>query len=119
MQEIHQYAEKCRHELESLEFNEDILKDLQGKLTEELHRAQKLALSLSAQRRVAARTLEESIKKEFTYLRMNKAKFKVDILYRLNEEGSVVIDEKKYDLNPYGLDKVEFLISTNEKWTVP
>jgi DNA repair protein RecN (Recombination protein N) len=113
IKEIQEYGKKCQKELGNLELNDDILRDLEVKLAEELIQAQKYALSLSAQRRVCAHTLEESIKKELAYLSMNKAQFKVDISYRENDRGTVTIDGKKYEMNLNGLDQVEFLITTN------
>ncbi len=113
IQEVREYGKKCREELEKLEVNDDILRELEKQLEEELQQAQKHALSLSAQRRVSAHTLEDSIKKELSYLSMEKTRFKVNITYKECDEGVVVIDEKKYELTLYGLDQVEFLISTN------
>jgi len=112
-QEIKKYADECKVELEHLELNEDMLRELGKKLEEELHLAQKLALSISAQRRVCAHALEESVKNELSYLSMLKARFKVRISYREDVKGLVLIDGKRYELTPYGIDQVEFLISTN------
>ena len=54
------------------------------------------------------------MKKELSFLGMEKSRFKVRITYRENVDGPVLIDGKKYELGSYGLDQVEFLISTNE-----
>jgi DNA repair protein RecN (Recombination protein N) len=113
IQEIQRYGQKCRTELDELEMHDDILKDLQLELDKEYARAQQLALTLSAQRRVAAHTLEESIKSELAFLHMKKARFKVNISYKSSDEGKVLIDGKRYELAQNGLDKVEFMISTN------
>ncbi len=113
IQEIEEYSSECREELEKLEIKDEIIRELSKKLEEELRQAQNYALSLSAQRRVAAHALEESIQKELSYLSLEKARFKVPITYREVEKGTVMIDGKRYDLGPYGIDQVEFLISTN------
>jgi len=113
IQEIEEYSSECREELEKLEINDEIIRELSKKLEEELRQAQNYALSLSAQRRVAAHALEESIQKELSYLSLEKARFKVRIIYREDEKGTVIIDGKRYDLGPYGIDQAEFLISTN------
>jgi DNA repair protein RecN (Recombination protein N) len=113
IQEIEEYSSECREELEQLEINDEIIRELSKKLEEELRQAQNYALSLSAQRRVAAHALEESIQKELSYLSLEKARFKVRITYREDEKGTVSIDGKRYDLGPYGIDQAEFLISTN------
>ena len=111
--DILMYGQKCGRELEDLEVNEDVIKALKKELEKGLKNAAKYALSLSAQRRVSAYTLEESIKSELSFLSLNKARFKVNIAYRESDSGPVVIDGKKYGLTPGGLDHVEFLISTN------
>ena len=113
IQEIQRYGQKCRTELDELEMHDDILKDLQLELDKEYARAQQRALTLSAQRRVAAHTLEESIKSELAFLHMKKARFKVNISYKSSDEGKVLIDGKRYELAQNGLDRVEFMISTN------
>lgn len=113
IQEIEEYSSECREELEQLEINDEIIRELSKKLEEELRQAQNYALSLSAQRRVAAHALEESIQKELSYLSLEKARFKVRITYREDEKGTVSIDGKRYGLGPYGIDQAEFLISTN------
>jgi DNA repair protein RecN (Recombination protein N) len=93
--------------------NEDVIRGLDVKLGDELKRAGRLALELSARRRVEAKALEESVKKELSYLSMGKANFKAGISYRENETGAVKIDGKRYELGANGLDQVEFLISPN------
>jgi DNA repair protein RecN (Recombination protein N) len=114
IEEIKRYSEKCRVELENLESNEELIRELEKKLADERRRVQGAALSLSAQRRVSAHTLEESVQKELSYLSMGKARFRVRITYREDEEGFVLIDGKRYGLGPNGIDQVEFLISANE-----
>jgi DNA repair protein RecN (Recombination protein N) len=111
--EILSYSQKCKAELDELEMHDDILKDLQVQLDKEFTRAQQLALTLSAQRRVAAHMLEESIKSELEFLHMKKARFKVSISYKTSEEGRVLIGGRRYELLQNGLDQVEFMISTN------
>jgi DNA repair protein RecN (Recombination protein N) len=113
IQEIKNYGQKCRQELESLEVNEDVINELKGELERELEKARELAVSLSAQRRVCAHALEESVKRELVYLSLQKANFKVNLVYRESDKGQVVIDGKRYELSSSGLDHVEFLISTN------
>lgn len=112
-EQIRQYAERCANELESLEMNEDVIKDLKNELKEELERAQQYAIELSARRRVSAHMLEQSVMKELSYLHMGKSSFKVNISYREQSNGPVTIDGKRYALTLFGLDQIEFLICTN------
>jgi DNA repair protein RecN (Recombination protein N) len=116
---IEAYRQKCEEELQSLESNEQTIKKLEEQWKGELERAQRFAIELSARRRVAAKTLEESVMKELSFLSMGKARFKVQITYRESAAGendiqpAVPIDEKYFQLLPNGLDRVEFMISTN------
>ena len=111
--EVRAYGDKCKKELDTLVMNEDVIKGLDAKLKDEIHRAGRSAVELSARRRVEAKALEESVKKELSYLSMSKANFKVGISYRESETGAVKIDGKRYELGVNGLDQVEFLISPN------
>jgi DNA repair protein RecN (Recombination protein N) len=117
---IESYRQKCEEELQSLESNEQSILELEKEWKLELERARKHAIELSARRRVAAKTLEESVMKEMAFLSMAKARFKVQIGYSESSPDAddktpvVRIDEKEYDLLTHGLDRVEFMISTNE-----
>jgi DNA repair protein RecN (Recombination protein N) len=99
--------------LEELESNEESIRALTEQLDRELEKARALAVELSARRRVAARTLAESVMEELAYLHLDKAKFAVRVQYWESEDGSVLIDGKRYRLTGSGLDEVEFMISTN------
>jgi DNA repair protein RecN (Recombination protein N) len=116
---IEAYRQSCEEELQSLESNEQTIKNFEEQWKIELERAQRFAIELSARRRVAAKTLEESVMKELSFLSMGKARFKVQITYGESAAGengiqpAVPIDGKDYELLPKGLDRVEFMISTN------
>ncbi len=111
--EIQQYRSKCERELAELETNDTVIRELENNLEKELKQAQKYAIELSAQRRVAAKTLSEAVMEELKFLSLAKARFSVHIYYTESENGLVSIDEKRYKLTQFGLDNVEFLISTN------
>jgi DNA repair protein RecN (Recombination protein N) len=113
VQEIKEYGDKCEQELLSLESNEKTIRELDTQLLQERNRAHKFAIALSAQRRVSAKTLEESIMKELSYLSMGKARFSVSLTYKESDNGTVNIDGKSYELFAHGLDRVEFMITTN------
>jgi DNA repair protein RecN (Recombination protein N) len=114
VKEIKEYRERCAHELEELKMSEDIINDLNEKLSKEIEYAAKLAKELSIQRRVSAQTLRDSIMKELSYLSMDKARFKVNIEYLESPDGSVKIEGKRYELTRNGLDSCEFLLSANQ-----
>ena len=116
---IESYRQKCEEELQSLESNEQTIKQLEKEWKVELEKAQRSAIELTARRRVAAKTLEESVMKELSFLSMAKARYKVLIGYSESTAGAICnepkvhIDGKDYDLLQGGLDRVEFMISTN------
>ena len=116
---IESYRQKCEEELQSLESNEQQIQQLEKEWKQELEKARRSAIELSARRRVAAKTLEESVMKELSFLSMAKARFMVLISYSEStaevrgNEPVVCIDGKDYDLLANGLDRVEFMISTN------
>ncbi len=123
--DIEEYRRTCEEELSSLESNEQTIAQLEQQWDAELNKAQRSAIELSAQRRVAAKTLEESVMKELSFLSMGKARFNVNISYSestdtarssdqtASKRGNVLIDGKPYELLSNGLDFVEFMISTN------
>lgn len=111
--EVLAYRRRCEVELDGLISNEKTIKELELQADEALEKAGRFAVELSARRRVAARTLEESIMKELAFLNLGKSRFQVNITYRESDDGPVIIDGKRYALTPSGLDHVEFLISTN------
>ncbi|MFW6138524.1 MAG: DNA repair protein RecN [Spirochaetota bacterium] len=112
--EILEYKDRCQQELMSLQTNEETIRSLNQKLDQEIMEAKKLAVELSARRRVCAHAMEESVMKELYYLSMDKARFKVNIWYHQNDQGEVEVDGKRYRLHPHGLDSIEFLISANK-----
>jgi DNA repair protein RecN (Recombination protein N) len=113
LEEIRKYRDESERDLESLELNEEVIGGLERQLADEFQKAAQHALSLSAQRRVAGHALEESVKQELFFLNMAKSRFKVNIVYKEKENGPVIIDRRCYELNPNGIDQVEFLITTN------
>jgi DNA repair protein RecN (Recombination protein N) len=113
IEQVAGYRDRCVRELEELESNEESIRALSEERSRELERARALAVELSARRRVAARTLAESVMGELSYLHLDKARFAVRVRYRESEDGQVTIDGKRYRLVESGLDEVEFMISTN------
>jgi DNA repair protein RecN (Recombination protein N) len=114
VREIKEYRDRCAHELEELQMSDDIINELSEQLERETERAGKLAKELSIQRRVSAQTLSDSIMSELLYLGMEKARFKVSIMYSESSEGPVEIEGKRYKLTANGLDEIEFLLSANQ-----
>jgi len=111
--QVQLYRSRCEKELAELESHDSIIRELEDNLEKELKKAQRCAIELSVRRRVAAKTLSEAVMEELKFLSLAKARFSVHIQYIENEDGLVSIDGKRYKLTQFGLDNVEFLISTN------
>lgn len=100
IEEILNYLNKAESELDDIKLSDEKANELKEelkKITEELSAK---GNSLSERRRKYAAILEQNIEQSLHELNMEKAKFKVQI-----ETENVFYDN--------GLDKVEFLISTN------
>ncbi|WHH59629.1 DNA repair protein RecN [Petroclostridium sp. X23] len=106
IEDILNYRDKIKQELDKLFSSEEKLLDLNNALNETRKQLQHLAGQLSAMRLEAARSLEERIIKELRELDMNKTRFKVQVDQMITKDGG-------YEFNRQGYDKVEFLISTN------
>ncbi len=113
VEEILRYRDECEKELASLEKRDEEINKIKEEIEKEKKSMIKYAITLSARRRVAARTLEDSIQKELAFLSMDKTQFKVNFVYKESADGEVEIDGKRYKLTADGLDNVEFLIATN------
>ncbi|OGF50233.1 MAG: DNA repair protein RecN, partial [Candidatus Firestonebacteria bacterium GWA2_43_8] len=111
--EIIDYCEKQKAELNAITRNEEELGKMDieiGKLKTE---AGKKAVLLSEKRKKAAALLEKRVVSELADLGMVKTKFKVDFTKDEDPAGLLEIDGKRYFANKTGMDKIQFLISSN------
>ena len=109
IQEVLDYASKCRENLEELENWEDKKRGLQeeiGKLEADLGRR---ALELSEKRQKAAARLQGQIEEELQYLGMKKVRFRVLVQTRVDSK-----DKSRPIINQNGMDIIEFVISPNQ-----
>jgi len=97
------YLERCRRELDEIQFADDTLVRLQAQREKTLAEAQKRAEELSRARKKAGKALEERIQAELAQLDMPKVRFRVELDPVENETG----------LNEDGADAVRFLMSAN------
>lgn len=110
---ILEYREKIKSEL-LLKENFDIEIDtLYKQLQESLNKYKKLALELSDARKKVAKTLENDVVSLLKKIGMTKIRFQVLINYQESEDGIVQKDQKRYYGDQFGIDQVEFYISTN------
>jgi len=110
---ILEYRDKVKSEL-LLKENFDIEIDLLHKqLQESLDKYKKLALELSDARKKVAKTLENDVVSLLKKIGMAKIRFQVLINYQESEDGIVQEDQKRYYGDQFGIDQIEFYISTN------
>ena len=102
-EELIAYREKCRQELDEIEFSADRLQKLQKELETLKAGAVKAAAGLSEKRRAAAKKLEERIREELSGLSMAGVRFQVEFEEVRGEFG----------LNAAGCDELRFLMSAN------
>ena len=113
IQEILNYADKARKELEFINSGEEEMERLKTQYRQAVKEAKELALQLSEKRKDVARKLESRIVKELADLGMSGTQFRVSIQREVNPQGEIEADNKRYVLYPHGLDRIEFLLSAN------
>jgi DNA repair protein RecN (Recombination protein N) len=97
------YLERCRNELDEIQFSEDRVKQLEGEFAQALAEAKKQAQLLSDRRRQASETLSQRIQSELKQLDMPKVQFQVEFSPKNCENG----------MDATGMDEVRFLMSAN------
>jgi len=111
--ELIQYAEECKRKLSFLENKSGEIQ----KLTEEIENLKKeltsKSIDLSRKRQLVSTELAKKIKEELKFLGMEKADFIVDIKYVKDESSPIILNGIPVRVNETGIDRVEFLISTN------
>ena len=92
-------GEKLRKELDGIEFSTRNIEELEGQIKEQLSIITELAEKISDERKKYASVLSSLIVEKLEKLELPKVKFDINF--------------EKCELNQNGMDKVEFLISTN------
>ena len=93
------FLDNARKELDEIQFSDDLLRQLESKLTKLEAKAQSAAMELRQSRRDAAASLEVRIREELAQLDMPKVQF--------------VCDFTDIPLCPTGADQAAFLMSAN------
>ena len=100
IEEILEYLKKAESELNDIKLSDERTNELKEELKNITKELKEKGNVLTQRRKNAAKVLEENIEKSLHELNMEKSKFKVNI-----ENDGTFYDN--------GMDKVEFLISTN------
>lgn len=99
IEEMLDFLENARKELDYLEKYEENREQLIKECKKARKKAEELAEELSERRRETAERFSERVKEEMTFLDMPNVK--------------LVVSQKKCELNHFGCDDIEILISTN------
>ena len=113
IEEILEYAERARRELEELSRAEERGEELARRREELRRELGEMAFRLSESRREAARRLSEMVERELEDLNMKRVRFEVSILQEEDPEGLPSPEGRCFAFDENGIDKVEFLIATN------
>ena len=97
------YLERCRKELDQIQFADDTIARLEKELVKLRKEAQSKAEKLSEARKKAAKLLESRVRDELEQLDMPKVRFQAEFSPKAGEWG---MDET-------GMDEVQFLMSAN------
>jgi DNA repair protein RecN (Recombination protein N) len=119
--EIVAFCGRAAEELEKIEHSEERVEELRAEEQALLRRVGEMGAALSARRREAGACLSAAVEAELDELRMEGARFWVDVRWQEAEEGAIIevlpegVDEVpgRYAFDPKGLDRVEFLLAAN------
>ena len=103
VEEMLDYLERCRKELDDIQFSEDRIQKIEQALKESLENARSKGSALSGERHSAAEKLSLRIQSELTQLDMPKVRFEVAFSEKDCQDGMDVT----------GMDTVRFLMSAN------
>lgn len=117
-EDIFSTLEKNKNELTGIELSEEeanrlseLMKKLQKQMVE-------LAATLSNKRRQGAKLLEQEVKNELKFLGMADTQIRVSMKWELLAEGIFERAGKNYNIFPFGLDIVEFLMASSANETL-
>ena len=116
-------AQACLTEtdLERIDHSGERTAELRVQVNDLLHQIGELGAALSARRREAGKSLSDSVEAELEELRMEGARFAVDVRWQAAEDGAIVetvqegLDGEpgRYAFDESGLDRVAFLLAAN------
>jgi DNA repair protein RecN (Recombination protein N) len=113
IEEILEYAEHARVELDNIAHSEERINELEENKTHLMEVTSKKASELSIKRSQATRELSGQIEAQLEELNMNKARFAVDMRVEHDENGILLPDGRKVAFDARGIDKVAFLVEPN------
>jgi DNA repair protein RecN (Recombination protein N) len=105
-EDILEYLEKARSELDDMEHSDERIDELTEKLDELRDKIKDHAKKITGKRRKASEKVQKMVTERLSELAFKKAVFTVAVVQRKDEGGNLVF-------GPKGTDTVEFLFSAN------
>jgi len=121
IEDVLAFGEQAGTELAKIENSEERIVELRRQEEELLRHLGQLGSALSSRRREAALHLAEVVEAELDELKMEQARFAVDLRWSEDEQGAIVeeppqdcdLSPGRYAFDASGLDRVSFLIAPN------
>ncbi len=107
------YAEEARKEMENLTTADQRLAQWEAELESLTRELAQAAWALSQKRREAAERLARAVERELADLRMEHARFRVQVSTRPDPQGLPLPTGERVAFDRYGIDQVTFLIAPN------
>lgn len=111
--ELNEYARECDEKIQRFENRNALLSKIKAEIATQKNDLVDKSLKLSRKRQETARDLSQKIKKELSFLGMEKSDFIVDIKYVKDETSQIEINSIRIKASETGIDRVEFFISSN------
>jgi DNA repair protein RecN (Recombination protein N) len=113
LKDIFNYKQRIELDLQNLDRSEEETKSLEERSKTIEKEFVSKTLTLSVKREKEAKVLESQILKELEYLGMENSCFQVEIHQAEDPEGMIEKNGKRFQALEAGMDRVEFLLSTN------
>jgi len=113
VEEVLSYADKIKVDLEKIENRDELIQETEQEIKDLRQILKKDSMLLSDKRKEKGSELARKIKKELSFLGMERCDFEVKISQREEENGLLEINGKRYYVDEKGLDQVEFYVSPN------
>lgn len=112
IEDILAFAARAQAEREALTHSTERIAELEKKEETQLRRLGQLGARLSEKRRAAGEALGRGIEGELNDLKMERARFGVDLQWEADPDGAAVNGER-VAFDATGLDRIEFLVAPN------
>lgn len=111
--EVLNYADRIKNELDKIENRDELIQKTEMEISDLKQTLKKDSLLLSSKRKEKGVELAKKIKKELSFLGMERCDFETKIFYREAEDGLLELEGKRYYVDEKGIDQVEFYVSPN------